>query len=133
MMAKPKKSMMTAKPMKAIKAATKAAMISKASPKKKPEKRPKAMKKAMMTAKPMKAIKAATKTAMISKASQQKKAKKAAKGDESGYESGDNTSRKGGDDGGDFLEDMANEVYFGRRIQQRNDWAMVRLAKRHRK
>ena len=85
-MAKPKKTMMTAKPMKAIKAATKAAMISKASPNKKPKKLPKAMKaasmvvakpmKAMMTAKPMKAIKAATKAAMISKASPKKKPKK---------------------------------------------------------
>ena len=61
-----------------------------------------------------------------------KKAKKAAKGDESGHESGYESGDKGGGDGGDSLEDMANEV-DGRRIQQRNDWAMVRLAKRHRK
>ena len=60
------------------------------------------------------------------------KAKKAAKGDENSHESGYESADKGDDDGGGGLEDMASEVH-SRRSQQRIDWAMDRLAKRHRK
>ena len=54
-------------------------------------------------------------------------------GDESGQKSGYESGEKGGDQAGhDFLEDISNEV-DERQIQQQADWAMVGLAKRHRK